>query len=465
MKYFAVYARNLFLVFVLVPFASLIQGQTLERKGTFGAQIEAVDEGPGIRVIKVFSPTTASALGVQEGDILLQVNEHAFEEVGPLVDSIGHWRVNDPLALTLEREGIQLNLKGKVVGKPFETSEYAEVIYGQVNFDGGMLRSILELPHKVENPPVVFFLPGVGCGSLDYYYNPNSTTKLLVEELVKAGLAVYRVEKPGMGDSQGTQECLEMDFNYEVEAFGTALQQLRKIEGIDARQIYLYGHSLGVVSAPLIASKYDVAGIVAWGGISTTWYEYSLKILREQNVLLGWDYAEIDSNFRRVSPFYHAFYQEQQSPEQLRSKPEFAPIVAEQFQGDLWHGLHHYRYFQTLAEKDIRTAYKEANCPVLAVAGEMDLHAIDTDWAKDIADVVNSYRPGTAEYAHIPATTHHYHTVPSMEVYNQMRRDGTMNSSYQAANFNPKVPAVVANWIMEQVENPPSKSPASADKG
>jgi len=436
---------------LLIGFTFQLNAQELERKGTFGIQMEALEDSSGIEVLKVFDHTTASALGLEVNDILLSVNGKSYSDVMDLVGEVGTWRIDKPITIVLKRGDNQQTVSGKVVGKPLETSEYGKVTYGSVNFDGGQLRSILEVPHGVKNPPVVLFLPGVGCGSLDYYYNPSATIKLLVESLVAEGIAVCRVEKPGMGDSQGTKNCLEMDFNYEVAAFAAAVKQLKRNTDIDADHIFLYGHSLGSISAPLIAAKNKVAGIIAWGGIASTWYEYSLKTHREQEILFGTDYVELEQDFRMVLPFLHDFLVNKKTPQELTEIAEYQKPAKYYFKGETVYGLHHYTYFQTLNEVDVLTAYKNANCPVLAIAGEHDVHTIDTRWAKTLADVVNFYRPNTGKSIVIPKTTHHYHTVPSIEVYNELRKTGKMTGAYKAEHFNEDVPFVIQKWVKEQV--------------
>lgn len=438
-------------IILLLLFALFLspQAQTLDRKGTFGVQMKGQPESTGILVQKTFPNTTATAIGVEPDDVLLSVNGKECADVNELVQAIGKWRVNDAVTVQVQRGSKQKTLSGKVVGKPFETSEYGEVIYGAVEYDGGLLRSILEVPEGVENPPVLLFLPGVGCGSLDYFYNPGSHIKQFVEALVKEGIAVYRVEKPGMGDSYGTQHCLEMDYDYEVGAYKAALAKLQTIDLIDRNKVFLFGNSLGVITAPLVAANSNVAGIVAWGGVSTTWYEYEMKIQREQQARMGVDFIETEKNIRIMHPFLHDFYIEKMSKEELAAIPEYKELVDDYFHGELFHGLHHYSFFQNLNDVNILTAYKEAECPVLTVAGEFDIHTINTRWSGEIAAAVNHYRPGDARAVVIPRTTHHFHTVPSMAFYNEIRQNGQLNGEYISDHFNPDIPMVVQSWIRE----------------
>jgi len=429
-----------------------LMSQELVRKGTFGIQMEADPNGNGVKVLKVFNNSTASSLKMKSGDLIRSVNDVEYKEVNPLVAAVGKWKAGEKITVKIERADQQQILTGKIVGKPLETSDYGEVIYGSVDFDGGKLRSILELPKGVKNPPVIFFLPGIGCGSLDYYYNPNASTKLLVEEWMKSGIAVYRVEKPGMGDSYGTIPCQKMDFDYEVAAFSKALQKLKKMDQIDSNNIFLYGHSLGTVSAPLVAQSAKVKGIIAWGGISKSWYEYSLKILKDQKLLFGQDYVEVERNFRKLHPFYIDFYVNKRTPEELKTDERYASFASDFFQGEMWFGVHHYTYFHTLNDVDILTAYKRADCPVLTLAGEFDVHAIDTDWAVEIANAVNFYRDQTAKSIIVPKTTHHYHTVPSIAAYNELRNTNTLTSDYVSEHFNSAIPALVSDWVKETME-------------
>lgn len=310
------------------------------------------------------------------------------------------------------------------------------------------MRTILTLPNGVSNPPVAIFLPGIGCGSTDYHYNSQAPLKISTEDLAKQGIAVYRVEKPGMGDSEGTQHCLEMDYDYEVAAMDAALSKLKTISEINNKQIFLFGHSLGVITSAALAPKHqDVAGIIAWGGISMTWFEYILKIERKQSIITGDEYEETDQAFRKKLPFLYDFYINKKSKAELQENPDYAAFIDEYFDGDLWFGLHHYKFFHTLNEIDVRTGFKKANCPLLALAGEFDIHTVDTEWAKEITDVVNYYRPNQGTYYIIPQTTHHYHTVPSMEFYNDLRQSKQLNGQYMADHFNHDIPIIVAKWI------------------
>ena len=449
--YFAamLHPRSLML-FLALLLAVILNAQVLHRKGSLGAQLEAVAEDKGVRVVRVIPGTTAASIGLRAGDVVRALNGTRVNTVGALVDVVRNWESDMPLVVRIARGGRERDLKGRVVGKPLETSDQGSVIYGEVPFDGGALRSILELPHGVHRPPVVLWLPGVGCYSQDYAADPRSPYKQWVEGLVERGIAVFRVEKPGMGDSRNRTSCLDMDFDHEVAAYCAALAHLRSLPDIDPERIFLYGHSMGVLSLPRVAASGAVAGAIAWGGVATTWFEYELRLIREQEAIKGMDPVAIEERMRARLPLLTDFYLHQRPVQELAQRPEHAAALAEYYDGRTWHGLQHPDFFQDIGRLDILAAYRALDRPMLLLAGEHDLHAIDTGWATTIADAVNRSRAGSAICKVVPGTTHHYHTVPSMQEYVDMEADGRITAAYMAEHFNAEVPRLIAEWMFDR---------------
>ena len=427
--------------------AGQIYPQELKRKGSLGIELKVKDSIAGIFVVDVLENTTASAIGIQPNDILVAIGQDSVLEAATLLDLIDNWREGDPVEIRILREGKKMSLSGNVAGKPYETSQNGIVIYDAIPFDGGQIRSILELPKNTASPPVVLYLPGVGCASYDFGSEPNHPIKLLVESLVDQGIAVFRMEKPGMGDSHGTTHCQEMDYDYEINAYAKALEVLKRNSKIDTNRIFLFGESLGTITAPYVAVKQNIAGIIAWGGIVTSWFEYYMRLQRDQKILLGEDYQKMDEDFRKNLPFFYDFLIQKLNPNQLRKNTQYQSFVDSHFKENLWHGLHHYTYFQNLNDKNILSTYKEANCPVLALAGEYDIHTADTTWAIMLSDAINHYTPGRGSYKILEETTHHYYKVPSVEVYIDKLRNGKITPKYMSDNFNDQIGREMGKWI------------------
>ncbi|MEO1627840.1 MAG: alpha/beta fold hydrolase, partial [Bacteroidota bacterium] len=408
--------------------------------------------GKGILVPQVLDNGTAAAVGIQAGDILYEINGKNYTDVAALVEHTSGWRAGDEMTVRLLRGTKMMELSGVVKGKPMESSDHGTVIYGAVPFQGGQLRSILELPKGVDNPPVVFFLQGFSCGSIDYYYDQRNPVKQLVEGLVEKGIAVYRVEKPGLGDCQGTPNCEDIGYHLEVDAFAEALRMLKKTDGVDRDNIYLFGHSLGGVTAPLLAEREKVKGIVSYGSVATTWYEYSLRILREQHSMRGKDLEGIEESIRTRGPLLYDFLVKKMTPEQLRAIPAYEGLLETglpMLDEDNQTLGRHYTFMQEINETNITKAFKNAGVHFLGVHGEFDLHAIDYKWAEYQASVVNAYHPGKGSWTILKGTEHVFAKVPSMEEHLRLRSEGLFTGAYMSKHFNPELVTIVSDWIQK----------------
>jgi dienelactone hydrolase len=81
------------------------------------------------------------------------------------------------------------------------------------------------------------------------------------------GFITMRVEKSGVGDSQG-EPCASIGFSEELSGYRAALAALRTHPEVDHERIYLLGISLGGLFAPILASDVPVAGISVFGTLA-----------------------------------------------------------------------------------------------------------------------------------------------------------------------------------------------------
>jgi alpha-beta hydrolase superfamily lysophospholipase len=136
-----------------------------------------------------------------------------------------------------------------------ESYERAIATYGAVAFRGGVLRDIMVTPDTAkEDGPVVYLLQGYCRATME---GPNAARpyRARAQGLADRGIATYRVEKPGMGDSQGGLSCFGMDFDNELSAFRERLRTLINTYGVVPSRIVLLGHSMGGVEAPVLAAE------------------------------------------------------------------------------------------------------------------------------------------------------------------------------------------------------------------
>jgi dienelactone hydrolase len=83
--------------------------------------------------------------------------------------------------------------------------------------------------------------------------------RLLIRDIVEhSDSAVFRMDKPGVGDSEGV--CSTTDFATELESYRRAFAALRTDARINPSRIVVVGISNGGGVAPLVAKDADVAG-------------------------------------------------------------------------------------------------------------------------------------------------------------------------------------------------------------
>lgn len=391
--------------------------QDLPRRAPLGVTISEAEAGGSV-IQTIIPGLTGEALGVQPGDRVHSLNGRPILRVADLVAAAAVLRGGDAVNLVVERQGAEQTLTAAAVGLPLESHPNARTVYGAVPFREGRLRDILIRPdHARADGPVVFLLPGHNCMSIERPTAAEHPYSRLIDAIVQAGISVYRVEKPGMGDSTGTPACDRIDFHTELAAFQAGYDQLTRVYGVEPRRVILFGHSMGVLQAPLLAAGRPVGGIAVFGGGVRNWHDYFMAIVSHQGFLMnGADPVEAVRRAeaaRRVIGFY---YLDRRAPEDiLAADPDAGPHLALLgWQGGDQVMGHHYSYWQDLAHIDLIAAWRDSDAPVLSLYGEADLVALNDEDHRLIAAIANHYRPGEGRYVAL-SDTDHMMTRPAVE--------------------------------------------------
>ncbi|MBT1063733.1 alpha/beta fold hydrolase [Bowmanella sp. Y26] len=394
--------------------------------------------------------STAAALGLLPEDKLLSLNNVSITHFDQLLTLLSTMNSGDPLTLQIRRNNKSLTLQGQLLPKPYEVSEVAYVSYEEVKFNGHRLRSIVHTPKTLkpgEKAPAIFYLQGYTCGSIDMGLFPNSTLTQLVQQFSEAGFIVYRVEKPGVGDSQSPQHCSEINFTAESDAFIQALRELKGRENVNANKVYLWGHSLGVLHSVNIANQEKVAGIIGYGGVFKPWYDYLLDIYRHQSVRhFSVPPKQAESNTRLVQPFLDLW---------LNSNTPWSEVLlAEDAQAALETDLlpvqneqvfsRHFSFFRDMNRYDFATLWRQVATPVLMLHGSLDIQAIDSQWAFDIVKASSSPQ-STAQV--IDGAEHALLRYQSAQQYGAAREQGEFNPMDASKHFDPRIGEETLDWI------------------
>src|SRR5215470_6842036 len=214
-----------------------------------------------------------------------------------------------------------------------ESYPNVDVIYDSVTTPRGeRLRTIITKPRELKGKlPVVFVAGWLSCDCVEAPENTKDETGMLFRELTRLpGFCLFRVDKQGVGDSEGN--CAENDFDSELTGYRAAFHALKNYEFIDTDRIYLLGISNGGGFAPLVpesaAEQGQVRGFIVVGGWVKTWFEHMLEIERRRFGLMGKMPEQVTDRMKGAATLYH---------EWLIKKRKIADILHENATlADLW---------------------------------------------------------------------------------------------------------------------------------
>lgn len=280
--------------------------------------------------------------------------------------------------------------------------------------DGYRLRSIQTRPVDVSAPlPLVYFVQWLSCDSVEISDGNDGWTQML-RGLVSGGrYLVMRVDKAGVGDSEGPP-CRELDYDTELRHHREALSQVAKATDVDASRIVIFGASMGATMAPLLANSHDVAAVAIWGGGAVTWFERLLAFDRNAYELGNTDPEVIARRITQNVAFYVEYLQRGRSPAAIvAADPEMNNVVDSIIglsQSD--HYGRPFAFHQQAQEKNWQAAWSEINVPVFVAYGEYDW--FETDKAHNtILRTVNRRTSGRAKMVVIPGMDHHFSVFPN----------------------------------------------------
>lgn len=434
--------------------------KTLKRNVFLGTRLvdlsrveEDLGTDSGIYLSEIFPDASLGQMGVPNGVVLQKINKNAIASLADLRPALSGIKEGDDLEVLVFEEGKKKTYRGVAVGRAKEQHVNADVQYGAVNYENNLLRSILYLPKAIEKPPVVFFIQGYTCQSIEM--RPNNPAKQLIDHWIKEGYAVFLVEKPGMGDSESKIHCMEIDFDQELFAFSKAYEALQKNQAIDAKNIFLFGHSMGGIIAPLLAKKHSPSGIMVYGIVGKNWYDYMIDIYVEQPLVMGGTQEEIEENKKYYLPFVKDLLVHKKTNTELLKNSTYGKRLKEDglsetlSQGYYLH--RHYKYWQSLADIDVPQAWANVKSPVLVLHGEYDIQAIHPKYGEMIVTNVNQHH-GNATFQLIPKTEHAFLKFDSREALQTVMNDGTYGSTF-ATHFNTEIANQSTTWMKRHSKN------------
>lgn len=276
----------------------------------------------------VLPDTTVADSGIGPGDILLAMDGKTINSVVAPNPIVAAMTVGQQFVVTLQRAGQRTSLALTLKTCPRDRGETFDVLYPHVISGGARIRTIITKPHTPGKHPVFFLIQGLGEWTVDRPLSELDPYSRILNAFATNGYVTVRVEKPGLGDSEGGPYA-DLDLQTDLDTYRQALIAVRQYGFVDRDAVFIFGHSMGGVFGPILASEIPIRGIAVYGAVVKTWMEYYLENWRWQMSLFGTDPVRLDAMLRDMAAALHYLLIEQKPPDDiLRVRPDLLSMLA-----------------------------------------------------------------------------------------------------------------------------------------
>jgi len=431
------------LICATTAIASPMRPDDLPRRISFGAQVATLTpehltllpEGThGVRVANVLPASAALEAGIKSGDVITRLGPAQVGTSAEFVAVLKQLKAGGTADMAILRDGQALNIALPLRELTRFSDPTFETVYTNVRVGDARRRVIVTKPKREGRFPTILLVGGIGCYSVDNPLSDSDPYVKVMSALTQSGFATVRVEKSSVGDSEGPP-CAQVDFENELSGYRSAMQALRSWDFVDSGKLFIWGHSIGGVSGPLLAGEFQLKGIVVLATVGYNWFEYELENLRRQLLLNSTAHDLVDAQLALKARCMAQFMLEKIPAEELRGKrPECAPFLAYPASS---------AYMQQVAAVNLADAWKNASGKVLVIYPEADFVSAGKDH-EYIVDMVNRFRPGTATLVRIPEMDHYFAKVRTQRESQQAVQRGQPFGSFNEAAIQ-----VTRDWMLK----------------
>jgi pimeloyl-ACP methyl ester carboxylesterase len=421
------------------------QANDLPRHAVIGLQVTPLDlnkpEDPvkNPPTIKSVIPGGAAEIaGIQQGDILLAVDDAIVRTSADFANRISRHLSGDTVSIRLSRQGVELSKTVVLKPRPFETSPDADVLYTSVVAGGSRRRVIVTRPKTSDRHPAVLLIGGLGCYSLDGEMGRPSEYGPILATLAKNNFVTMRVEKTGEGDSEDPA-CNDSKATVELEAQGyvAGLRALKSYGFVDPARVFIFSHSLGPLVASMVLPQESVRGFVAAETIGRSWFEYGLENVRRQSALVGTPLDQVDAEVRAHAACAFHFFIDHESAEEVSKLNKQCGEMIQSYAGMSS------AYMQQIGDLSLGMQWKSVDIPALVIYGTSD-PATSADEGRYLAELINSFHAGRATYVELQGMGHDFGRYDSQLEFLKRR----LNPA-KLHPFDEEVLTVLLKWLNE----------------
>ncbi|KOY84950.1 hypothetical protein AD998_01205 [bacterium 336/3] len=416
--------RFYILLIIIWGWIGVSVAQKLTRRAFLG--IDPVEKNQVLVINKIYPKTAAERSGMKIGDELLSINDFQPHSIQELIQGLKKFSPKEKVKLKVRRNDQEIILDARLDEAPKEITFANRTIYGEIPVNNAVLRSIITVPQKEGKYPAVIFIQGVGCYPVDTPMDTTYGHVQMLRHLSKNNIVTMRVEKSGVGDSQGTP-CEKLDFQTELAHFTEALKALKTYPFVDKDNIFVIGHSLGGVIAPMIAQKENAKGVVVYGTIGQNWTNYLIDSRKAMAIQKGEDYEDVEEWTKNVTDCSVRFFMQKQHLDSVFKYNSDCQDFLKRF------SFRSPQYWYQLSEINVAQQWKEYNGYVLSIWGESDRSTFASEHQL-ITNIINQHNPKKGTFIKINRADH------KMCLRNSQDTD-------KESDFNPQIAESIYEWI------------------
>ena len=430
--------NSLAICLILLFFNPDVKAQKLERRASWEAKISGPSDGlPGATITSIAEGSPLEKAGFKSGDIILNINNNFIADENNWSDTSYGLRAGKPTKIEALRDNSMVI--GKVYFNAVDKEEHSglDTFYEEVtSYYGITQRTIITKPRKEGRQPAIILIGGLSCSSIETYPGRAGNWVQTIKDLVeKSGMVVMRIEKPGVGDSQGN--CSKSDFLMDLAGYKAAIESLKSKPYVDPNRIIVYGSSMGSAIAPVLVNEFNLAGLISDGTFFKTWYEHMLEIERRIRIFQGDTEAEIVQKMNKYYiPLYYGMLIKKKTYEEIVSS---TPALRE-FN---YHGAAHMygrpvSYYHQLQDFNLAGAWESLKAPVRILRGTNDwiMSSFDNHM---IIDVLR--RNGHKD--------HLLYEYPGLDHWNTIHKTAKDSFDGKAGTWDPGTIDKVIEWAQE----------------
>lgn len=392
---------------------------------------------PGALIRSISSGSPLEKAGFMSGDLLLKVDDVLISNENEWSDISYGLRAGKLTKVVALRgdEWVEAQLSFNALA--LEEHSNLDTFYEEVISTYGITqRTIITKPRKVGKQAAIILIGGLSCSSIETYPGRSGNWVQTIKDLVeKSGMVVMRIEKPGVGDSEG--DCSKSDFLTDLAGYKAAIKSLKSKPYVDPNKIIVYGSSMGSALAPVLANEFDLAGVISDGTFFKTWYEHMLEIERRIRLFQGDTESEIVKKMNRYYiPLYYGMLIEKKTyGEVVRDYPALAEYN--------YHGVEHMygrplSYYHQLQDFDLAGAWEKVKVPVRILRGTNDwiMSSFDNHMIIEVLE-----RNGH--------TDHVLYEYPGLDHWNTIHKTAKNSFEGKPGSWDPNTINKIINWAKE----------------